>query len=143
MTTQPLLTKPIRYRNTSYDFSITFPRWWDKYCVADCTRCDDERETTVSFRFRYRGRVYDPIITISIEPISRKEWEQQYEDSPYVWLGEHNGHSYSYMLAEELPEEFLRPDKMDYDYARYGRPIRLMKAMVTQAPFVLKSFTFL
>lgn len=143
MTAKPLLTRPIRYRNVPYEFSITFPRWWDHFCVADRTRCVDEQETTVSFRFRYRGRVYDPIFTITIEPITRKEWEKQYEDSPYVWLGEHDGHSYSYVLASELPEEFLLPDKMDYDYARYGRPIRLMKTMVAQAPLVLRSFTFL
>lgn len=143
MPTKPLLTKPIRYRNAPYAFEITFPRWWEPYTVVDRVKCQDETETTVSFRFRYRGRVFDPIVTIFIEPLSEKEWRDNYEASPFVWLGEHDGRSYAYVLPQELPEAFLKPDKLDYDYRRYGRPIRLLKAIIAQAPLVMKSFKFI
>ncbi|WP_052487081.1 hypothetical protein [Gordoniibacillus kamchatkensis] len=143
MPSKPLLTTPIRYRNVPYAFEITFPRWWEPYTVVDRLRSRHEAETTVSFRFRYRGRIYDPIMTVVIEPISEKEWRAAHKESPLVWLGERDGRSYAYVLAEELPEAFLRPDKLDYDYRRFGRQIRLLKAMVAQAPLVMQSFRFL
>ncbi|MFC0216193.1 hypothetical protein ACFFK0_27735 [Paenibacillus chartarius] len=142
MPTKPLLFKPIKYRNVAYSFSITFPRWWDSYTVVDKTTCSDEPETTISFRFRYRGRVYDPIVTLIITPFNTAEWHHAYADSPLVYLGEHEGRTYAYILPEELPDAFLRSDKQDYDYQRYGRQIKLLKAMVAQAPLVMKSFAF-
>jgi hypothetical protein len=139
MPAKPFLTRPIRYHYIAYGFEIAFPRWWNRYTSVGKTTTSGQ-ETTISFLFRYRGHVYEPVVTILIVTLSEKEWRRQYEDSPFVFLGEQKGRSYAYVLPEELPETFLQPDKLDYDYKRYGRPIRLLKTMVAQAPAVMKSF---
>jgi hypothetical protein len=141
MPAKPLVIRPIRYFNVSYGFEIAFPRWWDRYIAIGKTSFNGP-ETTISFRFRFRGHLYDPVVTILIVPMNEKTWREQYGDSPFVFLGEREGKSYAYVLPEELPEEFLRPDKLDYDYKRYRRPIKLLKTMVAQVPSVMKSFAF-
>ncbi|MCC2684640.1 MAG: hypothetical protein K0R75_1539, partial [Paenibacillaceae bacterium] len=68
---------------------------------------------------------------------------ERYEDSPLTYLGEYAGFSYSYVLPEELPDAFLKPDRSDYDYQQFGKPIRLLKKMVNAVPAILRSFRFI
>lgn len=142
MSNKPLVTKPIRYSNLKYHFTITFPRWWGRNTVVS-RPVTNQGEVYISFVFRYGRKIYEPIITIIISPFGEKEWRKRYTDSPLVLLGEYNKHTYSYILPEELPDAFLKPDKSDYDYKRFGNQIRLLVKMVTSAPVILKSFKFI
>ncbi|MCI3921069.1 hypothetical protein MO973_12565 [Paenibacillus sp. TRM 82003] len=120
---------------------MLMPGWWKPYAVADRDAVQgNAREAYFSFRFRYRGKTYEPIVTIIISTLTGKARKQYYEDSPVVFLCEGNGLSYGYILPGELPDAFLRPDHMDYDYVKYGRPIRLLKKMVKDAPRVMRTF---
>jgi len=65
--------------------------------------------------------------------MTRKQWRNNgYEDSPFILLAERNGLIYAYTVPEELPDDFLDTSKQDYDYRKYGRPIRLLKRMVNK-----------
>jgi hypothetical protein len=113
--------------------------WWDKYLTAERPRVENG-EIYLPYLFRYNGKVYEPVFTIIVSPYGREAWRKHYEDSPLNYLGEYMGHSYSYILPEELPSEFLKPDGNDYDYHRYGKPIRMLKKMVNSVPSVFRSF---
>jgi hypothetical protein len=93
--------------------------------------------------FQYKGEVYEPIFSIIVSPYGGKIWHRLYEDSPLTFLGEYEGFSYSYILPEELPEAFLKPDHSDYDYQQFGKPIRVLKKMVNTVPSILRSFRFI
>jgi hypothetical protein len=131
----------LMYCNRRFRFAFKFPRWWRKYVTTDRPRLY-KGEIYLRFLFRYKGKVYEPVFTIIISPFGAKEWRKRYKDSPLTFLGESRGFSYSYILPEELPDAFLKPDGSDYDYKRFGKPIRLNKKIVNAAPEVLKSFRF-
>ncbi|WP_213529717.1 hypothetical protein [Paenibacillus cisolokensis] len=136
---KPSRSRPIRYYNLKYDFGIDFPRWWGKYIVVARPRTIGG-DVYLPFLFRYGGKIYDPVFTIVISPFGARKWRRRYGDSPLVFIGERRGRSYSYMLPEELPDAFLKPDRSDYDYRKYRMPFRLLTRMVRTAPGLLKSF---
>jgi hypothetical protein len=139
---KPLMTKQIRYSNLKNHFTILFPCWWRKYTVVSRT-VTTKGEKYISFVFRYCRTKYGPIFTIIISPFGEKVWRKRYKNSPLIFLGEFKKHTYSYILPGELPEEFLKPDKSDYDYKRFGKQIRLLVKMVNFVPILLKSFRFI
>jgi hypothetical protein len=136
------MMKPIRYVNRRFRFSILFPRRWRNHIVVSCPVMS-KGEVYIRFIFRYGGILYEPIFTIIISPFGRKEWRRRYTDSPLEWLGTFRGKSYSYLLPEELPDAFLKPDHSDYDYKKHGKPIRLLIRMVGLVPAVLKTIKFI
>ncbi|WP_274361955.1 hypothetical protein [Paenibacillus thermotolerans] len=143
MNRKPRLTKPIVYRNRKFGFAIVIPRWWKSYTVVDRKIYGKPQERFLSFRFRYKGKIYDPIFTIDISKLTGNAWERYFKDSPVTFLCQYKGLTYGYLLPEELPDAFLKPDKQDYDYAKYGRPIRILKKLVAEAPKVLKTLHFI
>ncbi|WP_256757808.1 hypothetical protein [Cohnella sp. WQ 127256] len=75
--------------------------------------------------------------------MTRKQWLKQYEDSPIIFIAERKGRIFAYVTPEELPSEFLNKSKQDYDYKKYGKPIRLLKRMVNiNIPAIVKKFHF-
>ncbi|TLS52761.1 hypothetical protein FE782_09045 [Paenibacillus antri] len=145
MKNKPKMIKTILYQNPKHGFAILFPRWWKQYAVVDRQTYGNgnHQETFLSFHFRYKGKIYDPIVTIVISPLTGKAWRRYYGGSPVSFLAQHKGVTYGFLLAGELPSEFLRPDKMEYDYAKYGRPIRILKKLVSEVPAVVKSLHFI
>jgi hypothetical protein len=133
-----------QYRDPKYGFSLRLPCWWRNYIVIRRrTRLTDE-EYGVFFLFKYKGKVYEDVLSILVFRMTRKQWRKQgYEDSPFVLLAERNGRIIAYLTPEELPEEFLDKTKMDYDYKKYGRQIRLLKRMVNEdVPIIVKTLKF-
>jgi hypothetical protein len=139
----PKQARSIVYRNRKYGFAIVFPRWWKSYTVVDRKSYGSPEETLLSFRFRYGGKVYEPVFTLDISNLTGSAWKHRFADSPVMFLCQHNGLTYGYLLPEELPSAFLRPDQQDYDYVKYGRPIHILKKLVAQAPKVLKTLHFI
>jgi hypothetical protein len=137
-----LMTKQIRYSNLKNHFTVLFPCWLRKYTVVSRT-VTKKGEKYIPFVFRYGGVEYEPIFSIIISPFGEKVWRKRYKDSPLVFMGEFKKHTYSYILPGELPEEFLKADKLDYDYKRFGKQIRLLVKMVNLVPIILKSFRFI
>jgi hypothetical protein len=122
---------------------ITFPGLWGQHVVF-CQKVNFEgpKESFIYFLFRDKGKVYDPIFTIDASPLVGKAWRNYFQDSPVQFISRHKGRTYGYILPEELPSAFLNPDKNDYDYVKYGRQIRILKKLVSQVPFVIKTFRF-
>ncbi|MNN88735.1 hypothetical protein D3C81_2064600 [compost metagenome] len=71
-----------------------------------------------------------------------KQWHDEgYDESPILLLAQQRGRIFAYTVPGELPDEFLNKSKDDYDYRKYGRPIRLLKRMVNDdVPKIVKSF---
>lgn len=134
----------ILYRDPAYGFTVQLPRWWKSYIVVKRMQRPIDAEYGVSFVFRYKGKVYDEVLTLLVYRMTRKQWRDKgYENSPIVFLAERSGLIYAYTLPEELPDAFLDPSKQNYDYKKYGRPIRLLKRMVNKdAPVIVKTFRF-
>jgi hypothetical protein len=126
-----------------YQFAITFPRLWGPYTIfCQKVKLDQSKESFIYFLFRYKGKVYDPIFTIDVSPLIGKAWRNYFQDTPVQFITQHKGRTFGYILAEELPSAFLKPDKSDYDYVQYGRQIHILKRLVRQVPTVLKTFHF-
>lgn len=142
MRRKPSQTKSIVYRNKKFGFAIVFPRWWKSYIAVNRKPYGSPEETFISFRFRYKGKVYEPVFTIDISNLTGNAWKRQFNDTPVIFLSQHEGLTYGYILPGEVPDAFLRPDQQDYDYVRYGRQIRILKKLVAQAPKVLKTLHF-
>ncbi|MFH5186489.1 hypothetical protein ACHHV8_29905 [Paenibacillus sp. TAB 01] len=132
------------YRDPRYGFTLRLPRWWKTYITVERQQRLIDAEYGVLFTFKYKGKRYDPVLTLLVYRMTRKQWlEQGYGDSPVVFLAEHNGLLYAYLLPEELPGAFLDPSKQDYDYKKYGTPIRLLKRMVNDdAPHIVTTLRF-
>jgi len=135
---------PLLYRDDNYGFTLTFPRWWKPYTVIKKTKTDTDTEYELHFRFKYKGKVYDDIFTLLVYPITKKEWiAQGYEDSPLTFLAESDGRVIAYITPEELPYAFVNPKTGDYNYKKYGNPIRLLKRMVNQdVPRIVNTLHF-
>jgi len=138
-----MLTKQLIYRNRRYGFAILFPSWWKSYVTVDRNVRGTAKEAFLSFRFRYKDKVYDPIFTLDISTLTGKDWKAYFGDSPVTFAGQHQGLTYGYILPSELPSEFLRPDKQKYDYAKYGKQIHILKKLVDEVPIVLRSLHFI
>lgn len=132
------------YCDPNYGFTIRLPRWWKTYITVDRKQHPIDAEYGVFFTFKYKGKRYDPVLSLLVYRMTRKQWDEQgYEDSPVVFLAEHSGLIYAYTLPEELPGAFLDPSKQDYDYKKYGTPIRLLKRMVnSDAPQAVTTLRF-
>ncbi|TDF93856.1 hypothetical protein [Paenibacillus piri] len=140
----PRKTQPLLYRDDTYGFTLTFPRWWKPYTVLKKKRMDRDTEYELHFRFKYKGKAYGDIFTVLVFRMTRKEWiEQGYEDSPLVYMGESGGRVFAYMTPEELPAAFVDPKTGDYNYKKYGNAIRLLKRMVNQdVPRIAQTLRF-
>lgn len=135
--------RPIVYRNRNYGFAIVFPRWWKPYTVVNRKAYSGPNETVLSFLYRYRGKVYEPIFSVHISELKGSAWKKVFGDSPVTFLGQHGEFTYGYSLPGELPSAFLTSDQQEYDYVSYGRPIRILKKLVAGAPKVLHSIYFI
>ncbi|WP_239616522.1 hypothetical protein [Cohnella mopanensis] len=96
------------------------------------------------FLFKYKGKLYEEALTVLVYRMTRKQWLKLYEDSPVIFLAERNGRIYAYTVPEELPSDFLDKTGNDYDYKKYGKPIRLLKRMVNDdIPKIVKTLRFI
>jgi hypothetical protein len=136
--------KPWIYRDQRYRFSVSLPAWWKAYTVVSQRKLDKDSSYEVHFRFKYKGKLYDDIFAVFVYPFSRESWVKQgYEESPFVYIGEHGGKSFAYLTPEELPYAFVDRKTGDYDMKKYGKPIRLLKKMVNdEVPRVISTFAF-
>ncbi|MBW4085399.1 hypothetical protein [Paenibacillus sp. S150] len=130
------------YRNSKYGFSIRLPRRWRCYTAVRRSTRWNAAEYSVCFLFKYKGKIYEPVLTLLVYRMTLKQWiAAGYDDSPITRLAVRNGRIYGYAVPGELPEEFLNARGNDYDYKRYGRPIRLLKRMVNcDVPRIIKTF---
>ncbi|MCM3041237.1 hypothetical protein M3201_16145 [Paenibacillus motobuensis] len=97
----------------------------------------DANESSLSFRFRYKGKIYDSIFRISISPLTGRAWRRFFAPSPVKFLVEHKGLTFGYALPEELPEEFVENE------VKFRRAIQIFEKLVDEVPMVLKSFHFI
>lgn len=136
--------KRITYRDTRYGFTLRIPSWWRSYCVISKTRTDRDAEYELHFKFKYKGKVYEDIFTVLVYRITKKQWvEEGYEESPLVFMAEMDGRVFAYITPEELPYAFVNKKTGDYDYAKYGQAIRLLKRMVNdEVPVITQSIRF-
>lgn len=136
--------KYILYRDKKYGFSLLIPYWWKKYIVVKFEKNLYEAEYGVSFYFKYKGKVYDEVLTIAVYRMTRKQWKDKgYDESPVVLIAQRAGRMYAYTVPGELPHEFLNKSEDDYDYKKFGTPIRLLKRMVNHdVPKIVKTLQF-
>ncbi|CQR51695.1 hypothetical protein [Paenibacillus riograndensis] len=135
--------RTLLYRNSKYGFSIRLPRRWKCYTVIRrSSRRLDDAEYAVYFLFKYKGKIYESALTLLVYRMTLKKWiEEGYDESPIIRMAVRNGRIYAYALPSELPEEFLNARGDDYDYKRYGRPIRILSSMVNDdVPKIVKTF---
>ncbi len=132
------------YKDLKYGFSLRFPRWWKKFIIVKRQKRLIGAEYGVSFLFKYKGKVYEEVLSLLVFRMTRKKWRDKgYEDSPINFLAERNGLIYAYTVPEELPDDFLKKSKQDYDYRKYGRPICLLKRMVNKdVPRIVRTLSY-
>ncbi len=96
----------------------------------------------LDFIFKYKGKVYESALTLLVFRMTLKQWRAKgYDESPLVRLAVHKGLIYAYVVPEELPDAFLNPKGDDYDYVRFGRPIRILSRMVNDdVPRIVLTF---
>lgn len=130
------------YRDPLYSFTLKLPRSWKSFTAVARSNKLDDAEYGVFFRFKYKGKVYDDVLSLLVYKMTLKQWHDDgYDDSPIQFLGTRNGRIYAYTVPGELPEEFLNESGDDYDYKKYGRQISLMKRMVNdEVPQIVKTF---
>lgn len=136
------LPKSSMYRDPKYGFRIRLPRWWKCYPIIRRSSRLGDADYGVFFLFKYKGKVYESALTLLVYRMTLKQWRDKgYDDSPIVRMAVRNGRIYAYAVPEELPEQFLDKTGYDYDYKKYGRPIRLLSRMVNDdAPRIIKTF---
>ena len=136
------LPKSSMYRDPKYGFSVRLPRWWKCYNIIRRSNRLDDAEYGVFFLFKYKGKVYESALTLLVFRMTLKQWRARgYDESPIVRLAVRNGRIFAYAVPEELPEQFLDKTGYDYDYKKYGRPIRLLSRMVNDdVPKIIKTF---
>jgi hypothetical protein len=96
----------------------------------------------VFFLFKYKGKTYGDALSVLVYKMTLKQWRDQgYDESPFIFLARQRGRIFAYNVPEELPGDFLNQDQSDYDYKKYGRPIRLLTRMVNDdVPKIVKTF---
>ncbi|MNO17985.1 hypothetical protein D3C76_76880 [compost metagenome] len=134
--------RTLLYRNSKYGFSIRLPRRWKCYTVVRRSSRRDDAEYGVYFLFKYKGKIYESALTLLVYRMTLKQWRcRGYDDSPITRLAVRNGRIYAFAVPGELPEAFLNAKGDDYDYKRYGRPIRILSRMVNDdVPRIVKTF---
>ncbi len=137
-------SRTVLYRNSKYGFSIRLPRRWKCYTVVRRSSRLDDAEYAVYFLFKYKRKIYESALTLLVYRMTLKKWiEEGYDESPIIRLAVRNGRIYAYAVPGELPEEFLNAKGDDYDYKKYGRPIRILSRMVNDdVPRIVKTFKF-
>ncbi len=137
----------IIYRNPKYRFRLTFPLWWRRWTfIVQKDQPQKVQTGTVDFNLRYRkpiqGKKSTNIFSIVIFRMSLPEWEKQYRDSPFHFLGNRGGLIFSAIPPGEPPEEFLLPDGSEYN--RNLLEFQLLTRMINNdLPRILKSFRFI
>lgn len=135
--------KTLLYQSPKYGFSIRLLRSWKCYTVVRSrTRRLEDAEYALDFLFKYKGKVYESALTLLVFRMTLKQWRAKgYDESPIVRLAVRKGLIYAYTVPEELPDEFLNAKGDDYDYARFGRPIRILSRMVNDdVPGIVRTF---
>ncbi|RKP52967.1 hypothetical protein D7Z26_14575 [Cohnella endophytica] len=131
----------LSYKDPKYGFSLRLPSWWKRFIVVKSNKRLIDAEYGVFFFFKYKGKVYEEVLSLLVFRMTRKQWRKKgYDDSPIIFLAERNGLIFAYTVPGELPADFLSKSKQDYDYKKYGRPIRLLKRMVNEdVPKIVKT----
>ncbi|WP_310832791.1 hypothetical protein [Paenibacillus pedocola] len=135
-------TSVLLYRDPRYGFTVKLPRWWRCYTSVKRSSRLKDAEYGVFFRFKYKGKIYEDALSLLVYKMSLKQWHDEgYAESPIIFLAYRQGRIFAYTVPEELPDEFLNPSKDDYDYRKYGKPIRLLKRMVNEdVPKIARTF---
>ncbi|SET20360.1 hypothetical protein [Paenibacillus sp. NFR01] len=131
------------YRNEKYKFSLTLPDWWKPYIVIKtAANPDSESIYDVMFLFKYKGKTYGDVLTLSVFRMPLAKWiEEGYDESPYIRLAHRKGLIFAYSTPEEPPAEFLNESGDDFNYEQYGEQLKLMSRMVNEdAPEIAKTF---
>jgi hypothetical protein len=134
-------SRSFMYRNHPYRFILRLPRWMRAYTTVRIRRQPQEPKYQVHFKFKYRHKIYDDIFAILVFNKSQTEWQKEYDDSPLAYICSRGNRTFAGLTPEELPYAFVDPKTGNYDYRRYGRPIKLLKRMVNQeVPKILSTF---
>lgn len=134
----------VLYADLRYGFSLRIPGWWERYLVIRRNAKFEDAAYAVSFRFKYRGKVYIDVMNVLVYRLDPKRWHEAYDDSPIVYMGHRDGLVFAYSVPSEPPEEFLNESKDDYDEVKYGTPLRLLRRMVNEdVPRIAKTLKFL
>lgn len=135
---------PIVYHDKKYGFQLVFPRWWKNYVVIRRDKGEQDSEYGLHFRFKYKGKLYQDVLTVLVLPITHKQWvDEGYEQSPLTFLGEYEGKVFASLTPKEFPDAFLDPMTQQVDYKKYGIPVRLLKRMVNDdVERIIKSIRF-
>ncbi|WP_056623959.1 hypothetical protein [Paenibacillus sp. Soil750] len=96
----------------------------------------------VQFLFKYRGKVYTDIFTVSMYSMTRKQWRDKgYEDSPSIVLYGGNGRLFAYYTPEEPPDEFFDNKSKDGFNKKYSKQLNLLRRMINDdVPKIAKTF---
>ncbi|AEI45873.1 hypothetical protein [Paenibacillus mucilaginosus] len=132
------------YRSSRYGFTLRLPAWWRSFCVVSRSKRDRETEYEAHFQFKYKGKIYDDIFTLLVYRMTRRQWKARgYDESPLIFVAEHDGRIFAALTPGELPHAFYDPKTDDYNYKKYGSAISLLKRMVnSDVPRILKSVRF-
>lgn len=130
------------YLDPVYGFSVKLPRSWKTFTVVRTRRKLTDAEYGVFFLFKYKGKVYEDVLSLYVFKMTLKQWQDEgYDESPYIFLAERGGRIYAYMVPGELPGDFLDETGFDYDYEKYKREIDLLQRMVNdEVPEIVKTF---
>lgn len=135
--------RTVVYVNRKHRFRFVYPAKWKPYLLAGRPYANARKEWFFPFRFRYGGKTYEEAFTVVRSPWNAARWRKEYEGSPFAFLAYGNGGSFSYVLPEEPPAAFLKPDGSDYDYVKFGKQLRLLGSIVNGAPKAFRSFRLL
>ena len=129
------------YRDPIYGFSLRIPSWWKPYIVVRRTTRTIDSEYGAFFLFKYKGKIYTDVLSLLVFRKSLKQWQDEgFDESPIIRLAVRNRRIFAYATPGELPHDFLNDTEMDYDYVKYGIPIRLLKRMVNDdVPKIVKT----
>ena len=131
------------YTNKTYRFQMVFPRWWKPHVFI--TQLKNGPEAAVHFnlkyRKKYRGRSSCVIFSVFIFKMSKRRWLEQFDGSPFQFLGERWGRVFAAISPGEPPDEFLKEDQSEYDW-RIQELRALVKMENEELPKILKSFRF-
>lgn len=130
------------YRDPLYGFALKLPVSWRRYTTVERSRRLEDAEYGVFFRFKYKGKVYDDVLSVLVYKMTLQQWHDEgYDESPIQLLAARGGRIFAYTVPGELPEEFLSKAGDDYDYKKFGREIALLKRMVNdEVPQIVKTF---
>ncbi|MFD0671019.1 hypothetical protein [Cohnella sp. GCM10027633] len=132
----------MKYTDPKYGFSLRLPDWWTKYIVVERLNRFGEALYGVQFLFKYEGKVYTDVLTLSVYRMTRKQWRDRgYDDTPLNFLAERNGRIFVYSVPGEPPEEFYDENSEDGYDPKYAIPLDLLRRMINDdVPRLVKTF---